>query len=454
MKNNLDSSFNNIYNHYRYVCGREKAASKWSMRCFYMDLIRTYSHIIRKNLDNPERAFKFIKFGLDAALKYVSLFPDRRLPQALGFLNKICLKNIKEPLCHPENSIWVNIFAPTEFLHAMDIYPLFIEAYSSFMSGFLIEGNLIDRAESSGISNTLCSFHKVFIGSGEFNILKKPKMAITTSMACDANINTFRYMAGKYNIPLYIIDVPYEYNRDSLEYVKKQLKEMAVLIEEVFDRKLDIDKLREVVIRENQTKTLINEYIENLRQRCLNSTMSFELYMLFTSHVFIGREETLNFYKMLAEDIKRAPLRSGGGIFFIHLPPMFEVSFKERFNFSRDFHLLGCDLNYDFLEEVEYREPFEGIAKKLILNAYNGSIERRIEALSNIIDRIEPDGIIQFCHWGCKQSIGCTGMFKDYLKEKNIPFLAVDGDVIDRRNNQHGQAKTRLEAFLEIVKRR
>jgi benzoyl-CoA reductase/2-hydroxyglutaryl-CoA dehydratase subunit BcrC/BadD/HgdB len=123
------------------------------------------------------------------------------------------LKNIKEPLSSPQNSAWVNIFAPNEFLHAMDIYSLFIEAYSSFMSGFLIEDALIDKAESAGISNTLCSFHKAFLGSGELNILKKPKMAITTSMVCDANINTFRYLSKKYDIPLYIIDIPYEYNR-------------------------------------------------------------------------------------------------------------------------------------------------------------------------------------------------------------------------------------------------
>lgn len=70
---------------------------------------------------------------------------------------------------------------------------------------------------------------------------------------------TYRYVTL---FPDRKFDIPYEYNRDSLEYVKKQLKEMAVLVEEVFDRKLDIDKLREIVIRENQTKTLINEYIE------------------------------------------------------------------------------------------------------------------------------------------------------------------------------------------------
>jgi len=117
-------------------------------------------------------------------------------------------------------------------------------------------------------------------------------MAVTTSLACDANINSFRYLSDKYDLPLYIIDVPYEYNRDTVEYVKKQLIEMIGLIEDVFERKLDIDKLREIIIRENEIRKLINEYIDNLRLRSLNSTMTFEMYMLFTSLVFIGMEET------------------------------------------------------------------------------------------------------------------------------------------------------------------
>ncbi|MDI3535418.1 MAG: hypothetical protein PWQ82_1783 [Thermosediminibacterales bacterium] len=419
-----------------------------------MDLIKTYSNIIKKNLGNPYRAFKLIKLGFDIVYKYVSFFPDKRLPESLKYLNRICIKNIKKPIDHPENSIWVNIFAPTELLIAMQIYPLFIEAYSSFMSGFLIEDYLIDKAESAGISNTLCSYHKAFIGSGELNILQKPKMAVTTSLACDANINSFRYLSDKYDLPLYIIDVPYEYNRNTVEYVKKQLIEMIGLIEDVFERKLDIDKLREIIIRENETRKLINEYIDNLRLRSLNSTMTFEMYMLFTSHVFMGMEETYSFYKMLINDIKRAPLRTGKGIFFVHLVPMFENSFKEYFNFNNEYHLLGCDLNFDFLAEVEYDDPFEGIAKKLILNTYNGGFNRRIHSLGNIIDRIEPDGIIQFCHFGCKQSIGGAYILKRFFKDKGIPFLAVDGDGIDKRNNQEGQSRTRLEAFLEMVKRR
>lgn len=416
-----------------------------------MDTVRIYTNIIKRNMDKPEKVNKLINFGLTIAYYYVSFFKDKRIPKSLHYLNKYCIKSIKDSLENPQNSAWVNLFSPCEFLIAIDIKPLFIEAYSSFMSGFFIEDYLIDIAESRGISNTLCSYHKTFIGANELNILRKPEFMITTSMICDANIPTFRYLSRKLKVPLYIIDIPYKYSKEAVIYVKNQLLEMAKKLEEVFKRRLDIDKLREVVKTENKTRTLMNEYLNYTGERTLLTTMTFEMYMLFASHVFIGSREILNFYEILVDDIKRAPERRGKSIFFVHLLPMFEKNFKDYFNFSDKFYIAGSDLNYDFLGEIDEKDPFRGIAEKLILTSFNGEINRKVTRIKELIEKIKPDGIIQFCHLGCKQSIGGTFIIKNLAKKMGIPFLYLDGDCVDKRNNQEGQNRTRLEAFLEML---
>lgn len=273
-------------------------------------------------------------------------------------------------------------------------------------------------------------------------------------MICDGNIGTFRYLSEKYRIPLYILDIPSEYNRESVNYVKKQLEEMVGNIEELFGRKLEIDRLREVIIRENQSKKLLKKYLENLAFKNLSTSMTYELYMLFSSHVFLGRKETLSFYRMLLEDIQRAPERRGKGIFFIHIPPLFEKTFIKYLNFSREFSILGFDLNYDFLDEIELSDPLEGIARKLLLNSNNGSFDRKIALIDMLMEKTRPDGVIYFCHFGCKQALGGIYLLQRYFQEKDIPFLVLDGDVIDKKNNQEGQTKTRLEAFLEITRSR
>nr|WP_281282721.1 2-hydroxyacyl-CoA dehydratase family protein [Thermosediminibacter litoriperuensis] len=402
-------------------------------------------------MDKPEKVNKLINFGLAAAYYYVNFFKDKRSPKSLHYLNKYCIKSIKDSLKNPQNSAWVNLFSPCEFLIAMDIKPLFIEAYSSFMSGFFIEDYLIDTAESRGISNTLCSYHKTFIGANELNILRKPEFMITTSMICDANMPTFRYLSRKYGVPLYIIDIPYKYSEEALIYVKNQLLEMVKRLEEVFKRKLDIDKLREVVKIENKTRTVMKEYLDYLKEKTLLTSMTFEMYMLFASHVFIGSREILSFYQMLIDDIKRAPERRGKSIFFVHLLPMFEKNFKDNFNFNNNFHIAGSDINYDFLGEIDEKDPFKGIAEKLILTSFNGEINRKVTRIRELIEKVKPDGIIQFCHLGCKQSIGGTFIIKNLASEMGIPFLYLDGDCVDKRNNQEGQNRTRLEAFLEML---
>lgn len=41
----------------------------------------------------------------------------------------------------------VNLFAPCEFLHALKIYPMFVEGVSSYLSGTKCEDGFIDYAE-------------------------------------------------------------------------------------------------------------------------------------------------------------------------------------------------------------------------------------------------------------------------------------------------------------------
>ena len=70
----------------------------------------------------------------------------------------------------------------------------------------------------------------------------------------------------------------------------------------------------------------------------------------------------------------------------------------------------------------------------------------------DLVKKLGSDGVIHFCHWGCKQSSGGNALLKERLAKLDIPVLTIDGDGIDRRNSHDGQIKTRLEAFFEVLK--
>ncbi|MCY6960154.1 2-hydroxyacyl-CoA dehydratase subunit D [Clostridium brassicae] len=416
-----------------------------------MDIVKRYGNLIKKSMYNPQTALNLIKTGLSLEKLRVSKFRDKHLPPSLQYLNKICIQYILEPLRNPNNCGLVNLFAPTEILHAMGIYPLFIEAFSSFLSGFTCEDYFIDYASNCGFSETLCSYHKAFLGAIDSGLISKPSFAVTSSMICDANINTFRHCSHNYNIPFYIIDIPYEYNKDTESYVANQIKEMVCMIEDAMSKSLDVNKLKEILILENSTLYYRKLFYNKLKTKYFPNTLTLEMYKLFTSHVALGRKETYKFYKMQSEDIQYFNRTSCKKILWVHLLPFYHKTLKDYFNLSREYQLLTCDFSFDYMEELDYNNPFNALAKKMLLNQYNGSFEKKAKNILKTAKVLDADAVINFCHWGCKQSTGGTMILKDLLKENNIPFLSIDGDGVDRRNTQDGQIKTRVEAFLEII---
>lgn len=417
-----------------------------------MDIIKSYGNLIKKQINNPKLSRNLIKAGLSLEGVRVSKFKDKTRQSSYGYLNEISLKFMLEPLKNPQKSVFVNLFAPCEILQVFDMYPVLVEAYSSFMSGLMCEEGFIDSALNIGISENLCSYHKTFAGAIEKGVLEKPKCAITTTTACDANVGTFKFIEKKYKVPTLIIDVPYDYSKDNLLYVKKQLQELITLLTKVTGKAFDIDKLREIIKRENQVTAYRLEFLNLLKTHDFDRTLTLEMYTLFTSHPFIGREETLQFYKMLKEDIEKSPKREKLHVLWVHLMPFYHKTLKEYFNYNENYEIACMDMNYDYLGELSEEDPLLGIAEKLILNQFNGPFKRKIENINKIIELSNPDSVIQFSHMGCRQSSGGIMLLKNALKEANLPFLVLDGDGVDRRLSSEGQIKTRLEAYFEMIK--
>lgn len=416
-----------------------------------MDIVKKYEDLTKKEaMNNPEKAYSLIKLGLRFEREIVR-FSEKDMPKAYKKLNLIAINSILKALKQPGKSAWVNIFTPVEILQAFDITPLSIECMSSFISGFECEDFFNEYAENLGVAETLCSYHKGFIGAVESGVLKSPKFAVTTSTCCDGNINTIRYISENENINSYILDIPYEYSEENEKYVVSQLNEMISMIEKETGRTLDMYRLKDIIKTENESKRYFKEYLKEQRTKYYPSSLTLHMYMLFASHVGIGTKEILEFYKMLSEDIKSYPDSHGLKVFWVHLLPYYQETMKKYFNFNPDYQIQCYDTNFDYMDELDCEHPLEALAKKLILNIYNGPYERKVKAIEKIVDDLDSDAVIHFCHWGCKQSSGGVMQLKEAMRKKGIPMLILDGDCMDRRNCHDGQIKTRLEAFIEMI---
>ena len=135
----------------------------------------------------------------------------------------------------------------------------------------------------------------------------------------------------------------------------------------------------------------------------------------------------------------------------MHVIPYYQEDLREMLNFSDRCQIIACDMNYDEFCSMDPEQPYRSMAKRLVYNSFNGSADRRIERSLEMARQLEVDGVIYFCHWGCKQTQAAAQHTLSLLEAEGVPTLILDGDGCDSANTMGGQIRTRMEAFLEML---
>lgn len=417
-----------------------------------MSLVETYGNLIKKAAPSHQTAaFRMIKTGLYLERFRTKHLADKRIPGAYRYLNTYAVDYVLQALKSPQNTVWANIFSPVEILQCFDLRCLSVECLSSFLSGFRMEDYFLDFAEDEGIASTLCSYHKTFIGASDSGVIPPAAFALTTSTICDANINTFRYLSESRGIDNFVLDIPMDESEDAVRYVVDQLRELIRALEQRFGKSFDEARLSEIIRRENESKELYEKCLILLRDKAYPSTLTLQMYMLFATHLNIGEPEILSFFAKMHQELLAAPDFDGINILWVHLLPWYQETLQEYFNLTEHCQIQAIEMNLDYRERLDPDEPLRALALKMINNAYTRSYDRKVDLVCDLADTLHPDGVINFCHWGCKQSSGGVMRLKERMQETGLPLLILDGDGMDRRNSHNGQIRTRWEAFYELL---
>lgn len=161
-----------------------------------MEIVKTFGNYIEKWCEtSPERARWLLKTGWEAQNLKFRFLPEGQLNPSDQYLAGMMMNVMTQPLKHPESSVMVSVFTPCELLQEAGLYPYNVESFSCYLAASQVERPFLQGAEDSGISETLCSYHKTFIGAAEKGLLPKPKCIVYTNLACDANLLTFHRLA-------------------------------------------------------------------------------------------------------------------------------------------------------------------------------------------------------------------------------------------------------------------
>ena len=104
----------------------------------------------------------------------------------------------------------------------------------------------------------------------------------------------------------------------------------------------------------------------------------------------------------------------------------------------------------------------KGVINTLSLFLRSGTTEKElldkgfskdyIEKAKELAQLTEADGGILFAHWGCKGTIGASGLIKNSLEASGLPTIILDGDGCNPANTSDGQVSTRIQAYMEMLK--
>ncbi len=415
---------------------------------------------IQKNLNQ-----RYIKKLLGIiALKPILYAYGKTFPSTSDkYLNIFTIESLKKAYSDNNRPIgYGSLFLPYEMFYALGITPFLPEVMAGFTAGLGLAPQTLKEASSHWYSQDLCTFHRSASGAADLDLFPRPDYIITSNLACDAAQKSFYIHSVKHNIEknFYLIDVPYRYSEESIRYLAAQIKNICTDICSKTGKKLDISMFEEAIKLSNELRKWAIK-VGSLRKNLADYPPYFNgLNFILPFHGLAGTKEAVIFYKEIYKDLKKysdkqnkessGKNKPAKRILWLHLKPyyrneIFDILYRENCR------VVFEEINHVYWQELDYKKPFESLARKMLSNFLTGSIDNRIDVTLKAAHDYKADGAILFSHWGCRQSNGGARIIKDSLKKINVPTLVLDGDCVDQSNSSQGQVKTRLQGFIEIL---
>ena len=309
-----------------------------------MDLIETFgAKIGALSEEKPQRARQLLTAGFRAnGVK--NKLASKRSSKSDRMLFQLVNRAMVTCLAKPQSNVMVSLFTPCEMLHLQGLHPYSCEGFSSYLSGAMAEQPFLHQAEDTGIPNSLCSYHKVFIGAAQMGLMPKPRFILSTSLACDANTLTFRHLAQFYDVPHFNVDIPFESSPQAVDYVAGQLRQMGEFLTQQTGLPLDDGQLARTVARSQRTMALYHRGLRLRAGRQVLSDLTSELLRTAAFHFLLGTPETEAYARQLLREITTAPPAQGKQLLWIHTTPYWVAPLRHLFAQSTRVQVAACDM--------------------------------------------------------------------------------------------------------------
>jgi len=360
------------------------------------------------------------------------------------------------------------VFFPIEILYAMDIVPMHTETTTWLIALFLGEQDeLLSAGAELGLVSEICSPHRGLAGAFSLGVLPRPDVMLWSNLICDNTAKSGELVMELNNCPGFFLDHPFKDSEEEVKYLTEELEEMIHFLEEKSGRKMNWDRLSEIVSQMNRQNELFRE-ISELRKAVPSPfpTKGF-LELLTADYLFSGQPEATEYLETVRQELSEMVQEGKGAVsperfrlMTLFLPPMYLIGFQEKL--LREYGAVSViEPYFTYWEEnqLDPAKPLESIARNLYMlpprRSMYGPLENR--ALKDIVDcaeRYRVDGTIYWAFMGCRHTCATVKIIKDTLTEIDVPMLNIDCDLIDPTINSEEEIREKMEQFFELLEDR
>ena len=366
---------------------------------------------------------------------------------------------------------WITSGGLVEPLIAMDVIPVYPENYGAMIGASKMGVDLCEKAEDMGYSRDICSYARADIScatvnGGPIGGLPKPDMLICGTNICGTVMKWYEVQSRYFNAPLFILDTPFchtEYNQETKNYVTRQIREMVTFLEENCGRKMDMDRLKEVGRLSMQGSGLWQEVLDTACNKpaplsCFDAF--FHLALIVTLR---GTQIVVDYYSELLAEMKQRVADGIGAVpnekyrlLWDNLPVWYRMRWLSDQFSAHEACLVADTYTSAWCGTFKYIDPdnfFDSMAEAYTRIYLNIGVDEMAGIVMDMVDKYEVDGLVMHSNRSCKPySLGQYDIQNMVAREKNIPTLMIEADMVDERAFSESQVATRIDAFMEIIK--
>lgn len=396
-------------------------------------------------------------------------FDEMTSRQMLDYLTAKNMEDARQAKARGELVCWASSIAPCEFCETMGIHTVYPENH---VVGIAARGgapDLLEYAEQKGYSNDICGYARVNLAYMDMQKciseeMPLPDLVLLCNNICETLLKWYENIAYTLNIPLLIVDVPYnhedEVTEENVSYVEAQFAEIIRQLEDITGRPFDYDKFQEVMKVAAQNA---EDWYEatSLCSAVPSPLSGFDMFNYMALIVCMrGKPECgMTFRKLKAEledrisqgvcGLKGAEEKHRIMWDGIACRPYLSHTYKVLKNLG--VNMVGS--TYPSAWALRYTPgDLHSLARAYTSMGNNLSRKGQTDLRESIIRDTKCDGVIMHVNRSCKMCDFLQYEIGQSLQnDLGVPITSFDGDQADPRNYSKAQYETRIEALVEMM---